>query len=244
MFGWLTPWIYVPSLLLAPLFQILLFVYIGRNAGLESDSFYLVGNALQYVAIPCLFAMTATVANERSTQTLSLVLGAPARRLPLFLGRALPVLVNGCVVALFSLAVGSLLLDVRVPAAAWPSMALISAVAAAACTGFGLISAALALRVRETAVLSNIVFGVLLLFCGVNVPIRTLPNWMAAISPWLPLTHAIEAARLAVAEAGWADLAPLILKEGGLGLAYFAIGMTLLSLFEHGGRRSGALERA
>jgi hypothetical protein len=29
-----------PELLVAPVFQILLFAYIGRSAGLESDSFY------------------------------------------------------------------------------------------------------------------------------------------------------------------------------------------------------------
>ena len=27
---WLTPWIYVPTMLVAPIFQILLFAYIGR----------------------------------------------------------------------------------------------------------------------------------------------------------------------------------------------------------------------
>jgi ABC-2 type transport system permease protein len=40
LFYWLSPWIYIPSLLVAPIFQILLFAYIGRSAGLESDSFY------------------------------------------------------------------------------------------------------------------------------------------------------------------------------------------------------------
>ena len=38
----------MPSLLVAPIFQILLFAYIGRSAGLESDEFYVIGNAVQY----------------------------------------------------------------------------------------------------------------------------------------------------------------------------------------------------
>ena len=53
LFGFLNPWIFVPSLLVAPIFQILLFAYIGRSAGLESDKFYVIGNAVQYTAIPC-----------------------------------------------------------------------------------------------------------------------------------------------------------------------------------------------
>jgi hypothetical protein len=33
-------------------FQILLFAYIGRSAGLESDDLLLIGNALQYACHP------------------------------------------------------------------------------------------------------------------------------------------------------------------------------------------------
>ena len=39
LFNWLSPWIYVPSLLIAPIVQILLFAYMGRAAGQESDAF-------------------------------------------------------------------------------------------------------------------------------------------------------------------------------------------------------------
>ena len=70
LFSFLSPWIFIPSLLVAPIFQILLFVYIGRAAALESDEFYVIGNALQYASIPCLFAMTQTIAGERYQQTL------------------------------------------------------------------------------------------------------------------------------------------------------------------------------
>jgi ABC-2 type transport system permease protein len=52
LFDWLSPWIYIPSLLVAPVFQILLFAYIGRSAGLESDDLLLIGNALQYACHP------------------------------------------------------------------------------------------------------------------------------------------------------------------------------------------------
>ena len=61
LFSFLRPEIYIPSMLVAPIFQILLFVYIGRSAGVQSDEFYVIGNALQYAAIPCVFAMTNTI---------------------------------------------------------------------------------------------------------------------------------------------------------------------------------------
>ena len=171
LFYWLTPWIYVPSLLVAPIFQILLFVYIGRNAGLESDEFYVIGNALQYAAIPCVFAMGFAISGERFQQTLGRYSVSPARRLPLFLGRAVPVMLNGAFVAAFSLAVGGLLLGIDIPASALAPLALVVLVCAFSCTGLGLITAALGLRVRETAVLANIIFGLLLIFTGANVPL-------------------------------------------------------------------------
>ena len=146
LFNWFSPWIYVPSLLGAPIVQILLFAYMGRSAGVESDGFYVIGNAVQYSAIPCLFAMANTVAGERWTQTLGIVLVTPAPRVPLFLGRSLPVVVNGFFVSMFSLVVGSRLLSVSIPTSAWLPLALVVAVAAASCTGMGLANAALGLR--------------------------------------------------------------------------------------------------
>jgi len=84
LFNWLSPWIYVPSLLVAPIFQILLFAYLGRSAGVGTDEFYVIGNAVQYSAIPCVFAMANTIVGVRNTQTLGIVLSTPAPRVPLF----------------------------------------------------------------------------------------------------------------------------------------------------------------
>ena len=77
----------------------------------------------------------------------------------------------------------------------------------------GWLTAALALRVRETAVLSNIIFGILLIFCGVNVPLSAMPAWMGAVAAWLPLTHGIAAARGLAGGAAWSDVAGLVGTE-------------------------------
>jgi ABC-2 type transport system permease protein len=242
LFGWLSPWIYVPSMLVAPIVQILLFAYMGRSAGEESDGFYVIGNAVQYSAIPCLFAMANTVAGERSTQTLGIVLVTPANRVALFLGRSLPVVVNGAIVSMFALVVGSLLLGVRLPASTWLPLALVVAIAAVSCTGLGLANAALGLRVRETAVLSNVLFGLLLIFCGANIPVDALPAWMEATARWLPLTHAIEAARELATGARLGSVAGLVGRELLLGVLYGAVGLVALRLLEAEGRRRATLE--
>jgi ABC-2 type transport system permease protein len=187
--------------------------------------------------------MANTIAGERQTQTLGVVLATPAPRLPLFLGRSLPVVANGWLVSLFTLVAGSWILGVEIPFSSWPPLALTLAVGAASCTGLGLVAAAIGLRVRETAVLSNLIFGVLLLFCGANVAVDALPRWMAAVSPWVPLTHAITAARKLVSGAGLADVGGLLLREFGLGVGCAAVGLLALRLLEVESRRRATLER-
>ena len=244
LFHWLTPQIYVPSLLVAPIFQILLFTYIGRSAGLESDEFYVVGNALQYSAVPCLFAMTHMIGGERYQNTLSAILVSPARRIPLFFGRAVPVVANGAFVAAFSLVVGTAILRVDIPLSAIPGLALVIVVAAFSCTGLGLINAAVSLRIRENAVLSNVIFGFLLIFTGANVPLSELPGWGSAISQGLPFTHAIEAARDLADGASFSSVAGLVGTEVLIGLAYAAVGYALLAFMEVQSRRHASLERS
>jgi ABC-2 type transport system permease protein len=244
LFGWLSPWIFVPTFLIAPIFQILLFVYIGRSAGVESDSFYVIGNALQYCAIPCIFAMSNAIAGERSQQTLGYILATPAGRLPLFLGRALPVIGNGIFVTAFALAVGGAIVGISIPASSIGALAAVIAVTSASCTGLGLVSAALGLRVRETATLNNIVFGLLLVFCGVNVPLSDLPLWMSTISEGLPLTHGIEAARDLAAGQSLGDVAGLVGAELLIGAVYGLVGYSLLRLLEWQSRRLATLEAA
>jgi ABC-2 type transport system permease protein len=244
LYGWLSPWIYVPGMMVAPIFQILLFAYIGRAAHLESDRFYVIGNSIQYASIPCLFAMANTIAGERQQQTLGAILASPAPRLPLFLGRSLPVIANGVLVAAFALTVGSLILDVHIPVSAIAPLALVIVVASASCTGLGLINAAIGLRVRETAVLSNILFGFLLVFCGVNVPLAELPAGMSTIAQGLPLTHGIEAARSLADGRSLSSVAGLVGAEALVGACWAAGGYALVRFFELQSFRHATLERA
>jgi ABC-2 type transport system permease protein len=244
LINWLSPWIFVPTLVVAPIFQILLFVFIGRSAGVESDKFYVIGNAVQYASIPCLFSMTNAISGERFQQTLAYLLVSPAGRLSLFLGRAVPVVVNAMFVAAFSLVVTSLILRIHIPRATWPSIALAIAVSSFACTGLGLICAAIGLRVRETAVLNNVLFGLLLIFTGANVAVSELPEWMQWISNRIPLTHGIQAARQLADGASLADVSGLLATELVIGIVYTVVGYQAIRFMERESRKRASLQVA
>jgi len=203
-----------------------------------------IGNAVQYAAIPCLFAMTFTIGGERFQHTLGYILVSPAPRLPLFLGRALPVVVNGFFVAAFSLVVGGLIVGIHVPASSFAPLALATLICAFSCTGLGLTGAGIGLLMREQAVLANIMFGVLLIFTGANVPVDQLPGWMQSISNVLPFTHGIEAAREVADGASLSNVADLLAIEIGLGLAYGAFGYVFIRNAERLSLRHATLDRA
>jgi len=238
----MSPWVFIPSLVVSPIFQILLFAYIGRSIQLQNDEFYVIGNALHSVTLPCVFAMTHTIAGERHQQTLAHVLVTPAGRLPLFLGRGAPVILNGIVVAAISLVGGGLILGIDVPVSAYAPIALVVAVTAASCTGLGLLLGGVGLRVRETSVTGNIVFGLLLVFTGANVALDTLPGWMSTIAQGLPLTHGIEAARRLADGAALGDVAGLIGGEALVGVVFGVLGYGLLRYLERQARANASLE--
>jgi ABC-2 type transport system permease protein len=244
LFSFLQPSIYIPGMLVAPIFQILLFVYIGRSAALESDEFYVVGNAIQYAAVPCLFAMIFTIAGERYQRTLGYLLVTPAPRLPLFLGRAVPVVLNGFVVSAFALVVGGAIVGIDLPASSYLPLAVAALISAFGCTGFGLLGAGVGLMMREQAVLANILFGLLLIFTGANVPVDELPAWMQAVSEGLPFTHGIEAGRRIADGAAFADVGGLLAAEAAIGIAYTAVGYLFIRGAERASRRHATLERA
>jgi ABC-2 type transport system permease protein len=242
LFAWIHWTIYVPTLLGGPIFQILFFAYIGRYAGLQSDEFFVIGNAVAISSAAGIFGMAFTIGGERWMQTLSSVLVTPANRLALFLGRTLPNVANGVIVSTVGFAVGWLVLDFSLAPGQIPLIALIVVVSSFACTAFGVLIGAFGLRGRDIIFFANLFILVFLLFCGVNVPLEDLPNWMQEVASVMPLTHGIEAARQVADGASLSDVSGLVLTEFGIGLSYAAIGYVLLRLFEVDGRRRATLE--
>ena len=242
LFNWQSPTYYIPTMLAHPLFQVLFFAYLGRFSHVRDDAFYVVGNAVQVCAMAAVYGMAMTVGGERWTQTLSPLLATPANRFALFLGRALPQVANGFVVSAFAFCCGWALLDFDPPAASIPALALVVAVTTASCTGFGMVAGALGLRFRDVFMISNPAYFVMLLVCGVNVPLSALPGWLAWIGRSLPLTHGIEAARKIAAGAPLGSVSGLVWTEIGIGSAWAAASYLLLRFFEEESRRRATLE--
>ncbi len=244
LFNWIRPSIYIPTMLGAPLFQVLFFSYLGRFRGLESDAFFVVGNAVQSCSMAAVYASTMTIANERWMGTLSPLLASPGNRAALFLGRSVPVVANGLFVSAFGFGAGKLLLRFDPSVVVLPTLALVVVVTVTSCTAFGLLLGSIGLRARDVLFGANLAYFLMLLFCGVNVPIGDLPGWMQAIGRSLPLTHGIEAARKVAAGATLGDVGGLVGAELAIGGAYAAAAYLVFRHLEASSRRRATLETA
>jgi ABC-2 type transport system permease protein len=242
LFNWISPWVFVPHMLGYPVFEILFFAYLGRFADVESDEFFLIGNAFMAIAVTGFFGMTAAISGERRSQTLPTLLASPANRLALFLGRALPSILTGFVVATLAFTICAFVLDVSFTAPELRAVAVAAAASSFACTAFGLCLGSLAFRGRNVTLFADVVAGSMLLVSGANVPLDRLPVAVRAISEVIPLTHGIEAARRLADGAALADVSGLLAAELAIGAAYLVLGLVLLRFFEYEGRRSATLE--
>jgi ABC-2 type transport system permease protein len=182
------------------------------------------------------------VANERQYGTLGPLLASPGNRAAIFLGRGVPVLANGLAISAFGFLVGVVFLDFRPAAGAWPALAVVVVVTTASCTAFGMVLGSIGLYGRDFFFVANLAYFLMLLFCGVNVPLSVLPGWMSAISRCLPLTHGIAAAREIAAGASLGSVSGLVWTELAIGAAWAATGFALFRLLEQASRRRALLD--
>jgi ABC-2 type transport system permease protein len=244
LFAWANPLVYVPILLVQPIFQILFFAYIGRAAHLQNDAFFLVGNGIEWVCAPTMFGMLFMLDGERWMQTLSAVLATPSNRIALFVGRSIPVMLNGLVVGAWGLFAGSLVLHVHATANAAGPLAIAILTAVFSCAGCGFVIGSLSLRYRNGIILANVVMAFFLVCTGAEIPTASLPSVFRGIGYGLPLTRAIRAARELTAGAPLSHVGPLLAGEAAIGAAYTLVGFVLLRFFEGLSRRHAAFDVA
>ncbi len=242
MFYWLQPQIYLASKIFLPVGQLLFFTLLGVYGGTQNAAFYVIGNSIQLVAVSGIYGVTMSIGGERWTGTLQYLFASPANRLALFGGRALVHILDGMLGVAIGLICGILLFRLNLSRTDPLALILTILIATISTSGLGLVLGCLSLVSLNVWFFNNLVYFLLLVFCGVNVPLSVLPNWMQAISYGLPLTRGIAAARQIVDGASIAQVAPLLGGELLIGLVYIAIGYSMFRWFEFQAKRYGTLE--
>ncbi len=243
LFAWLRPVTYMASKILMPLAQMFFFVFLGSYAsnGKNAD-FFVIGNAIQIASVSGIFGVTMSVGGDRDAGTLPYLFGTPSNRFVIFFGRAFMHVVDGAIGVVIALVWGVLLMGLDLSRTNLPVLALTILITTFSTCGLGLLMGCLSLLTANVMFVNNFVYFSLLIFSGANVEISTLPVWMQAVSDALPLTRGIASARALAAGATFIDVAPLLISEIGIGLAYGLLGYFLFAWFETQAKRRGTLE--
>jgi ABC-2 type transport system permease protein len=98
------------------------------------------------------------------------------------------------------------------------------------------------LRAKDVFFAANLAYFLMLLFCGVNIPLRELPGWMQLVGNLLPFTHGLQAVREAADGAGFSQVGGLIGIEALVGIVYALVAFTLFVYLERSARRNATLD--
>ena len=123
-----------------------------------------------------------------------------------------------------------------------PLLALCIVLISLSTAGLGLMLGSLSLITRDLFALSNSVYYLLLVVCGVNVPLDRLPAALRLLGSALPLTRGVEAARRALRGADPSAVSYLLAGEVAVGMVYVALGYGLFRWLEHRARIGGLQE--
>ena len=223
-----------------PIAQIVFFVQLGVFATGHANALYFaVGNALQLTAVNGIFGVVMAVGNERQFGTLPILLASPAGRLSTFLGRAAVHVLDGIASVLLGFAVAWLLYGLDLGHANLPLLLGCIVLISLTTAGLGLMFGSFSLIARDIFVVTNTVYFLLLVVCGINFPVSRLPGPLQIVSNLLPMTRGVAAARQAVAGASLGHVAGLLLGEAAIGLLYAVAGYALFRQLEHRARRGG-----
>lgn len=242
LFAWSTPFNYFASKFGFTFFAMVFFVFMGRFVGLADPVYIVIGNILLIPATNGLSGVSMTVGNEKQYGALSYLLGSPAPRAPLFLGRALFHILDSFLTVAVALPVAIRIFHLDVAGTNFLLVLSCVLVTTFATSGMGFIMGSISLISRDGWMITSTLSLSLYILVGANFPVESLPASLRVISYSLPMTRGIAAARAALGGADWAAVSPLIRGEVLLGALYIAIGYAMFRILERQSMVSGALD--
>jgi len=242
LYAWQSLGPYISGKVAFPIAQMLFFYFMGKLAGVADPLYIVLGHILLLPATNGVHGVSMTISGERDFRTLPYLIASPAPRGPLFVGRSLVHIIDGLISTIAAFILGTLFFHIdlthsNVPLT-WVCILLLSVTSC----GIGMVLGSLSLRSREAQTITGMIAIALYMLSGVNFPVDVLPKAIQGISYALPLTRGIQAARLAMAGGGWAQIGSLFGGELLVGLLYIVGGYLMFLWFERLSLVDGQIE--
>jgi ABC-2 type transport system permease protein len=243
LFQWFDVNAYIATKVIAPIEELAIYGLLAKYAGSQLKVAYVVvGNAIIQAAVSGL-STASTVSEDRGLGMLAILIASPVNRLANFLQRGVVHIADALLSVVVALLFAMFVFHINFASANYLALSLAILVATLASIGLGLLLGAVSIAYGEFFLVHNLIFMLLLLLAGVNIPVAELPGWVQPISQVLPFTRSIQAARMALGGAPFAAVASRLAVELALGAAYVAIGYRFLRVLERLAISRGSLER-
>jgi ABC-2 type transport system permease protein len=172
----------------------------GSIASLDSYggdyfSFVLVGLAINLLALPAVRSFGDAVRTAQVTGTFEAMLATRANPIAIVVGAATYPVLRVLVELTLLIAIAAIALNARLELANAGLVLVVLALTLSAFAGIGLMSCAFIIAFKQREPLTPAFLAGSLLLSGVIYPTTVLPAWLEALSPLLPMTHALELTR-------------------------------------------------
>jgi len=243
LFGWLDPLYYILLQILSPILKVIFFALLAKFVYKTNDiTPWVIGSSFLLCTSNAVFGIGNTLTNERFNGTLKLVIASPANKFLVFIGRAAMHIVDSVITVTIGLLVGFFFFGLRIPLNNLFLFYFTIFISMFSAMGIGLFIGSLGLITRDIHILLNTAENVLMILSGALFPISRLPLFLQYVSPVIPISHGIKAARLLTDTYNLNEVLRLISTEFIIGSIYILLGYILLIIIERKAREHATLD--
>ncbi len=163
--------------------------------GSDYFSFALIGMAIQLMALPAATTFRDAVRNAQLTGTFEAMLATRGHPALMILSSGIYALGMMLVRLIVIVLVVGIVLGAHLRLENLAEVILVLAMTMGAFSAFGLLSTAFTIATKQTEPFTMLILSLSGVVSGVLYPTSVLPHWLAAVAPFLPMTHALELTR-------------------------------------------------
>ena len=235
---------YISGIIIQPFASVFMFTILGRFArGTGQAIDYALGISVFSMAFVIINGIAQSYSYDRAFGTIAFVFVSSTNRLENFISRTMLHLPNALIAFSCGLSAAAMILDIHSSQINWPALTIAVLVLSLSISGAGQLLGIFSLAFRNWIAFQSMALGLLLLFSGVIIPTDSLPGLLAVAANGIPIKAGLQAVKSAVSGTPFNQLAPCLLREAMICLAYYVASFTGFVLFERRIKRSGALEQ-
>lgn len=213
-----------------------------QKYGGDYFAFVLIGIAFSTYQNVGLNSFAQSLRQEQFLNTLEPLLLTPVTLPQFLLGSCLWDFTHATLQVALYLVLGLSVFGLQIPEAQVLPAAAVLIMTLAAFMGLGILAAAFIMRYKRGNPVTWLVVTASELLGGVYFPVDVLPSWLKAVSPFVPMTHALEGLRKSlILGAGWGEVMPSLAALGLFILVSWPVGMAGFALALKRARAEGSL---